>query len=271
MEPIYTAENCRLHYELRWSLTLFWKTAPETEDWLAELQTLTEADGVRILEHRFSQPDCSLFLVSTLPHVRPSVIPWSIKGRLQKIVRSRWPVAFQRNYDLRSIGSTKRDKLEAYVASQVEHHMADDPALGAVFSDLQIINPDVALSQPRFTAHARYWANLHLVLVHDWRHCETRPEVWIAVRDMLRRASNAKHHLLSRVGIVPDHIHLTLGIHPQESPLDVGLSYLNNLAYAQGFKPVFMSGFYVATFGEYDLGAVQESCNEGREVIETSK
>ena len=259
LEPIYTAENCRLHYELRWSLTLFWKVAPGTESWLDELRSVTEPDGVRLLEHRFAHPDCSQFLVSTLPHVRPETVPWSIKGRLQKLVRQQWPVAFQRNYDLRSIGSTKRDKVEAYVASQVQHHLPDDSSLRSVFPDLQIINPDVDLSQPRFTAHARDWANLHLVLVHDWRQAETRANVWINVRNMIRRASSAKGHLLSRAGLVPDHLHLALGFGPQESPLDVGLSYLNNLAYAHGMKPVFMHGFYVATCGEYDLGAIHKN------------
>jgi REP element-mobilizing transposase RayT len=255
-EPIYTAENCQLHYELKWSFTLFWKTAPGTANWLSELSALTEADGVRVLEHRFARPDCSQFLVSTLPHVAASVVPWSIKGRLQKLIRHQWPSAFQRNYNLHSIGSTKREKLECYVASQVQHHLSAESPLRDVFSDLQIVNPDVDLSAPRFTAHARYWANFHIVLVHDWRRADTRPEAWIQIRNMIRRASDSKRHLLSRAGFVPDHLHLTLGIHPQESPIDVSLSYMNNLAWAQGQRPVFMQSFYVATFGEYDLGVL---------------
>ena len=47
--PIYTASNVKVHYELQWSFTLFWKTAPGTESWLAELTHNTEVDGVRIL------------------------------------------------------------------------------------------------------------------------------------------------------------------------------------------------------------------------------
>ncbi len=255
LAPIYTAENCRVAYQLLWSLTLFWKSPPGTDDWLPALKAVTEPDGVRILEHRFSPDDCSRFLVSTLPPVRPSLVPWSVKGRLQHLVRERLPNAFQRNYDLRSIGSTKRDKVEAYVASQLEQHPPDDERLRALFADLQITNLEVDLSQPRFTAHARNWCNLHIVLVHDWRNCETRPDVWVAVRDMIRRASAAKGHLLSRVGIVPDHVHFTLGFHPDEPPLDIALGYMNNIAYVQGMKPIFMHSCYLGTIGEYDLGA----------------
>jgi hypothetical protein len=32
---------------------------------------------------------------------------------------------------------------------------------------------------------------------------------------------------------------------------------MNNLAYAAGMKPIFKFGFYVGTFGEYDLGATR--------------
>lgn len=263
--PIYTRDNCRAAYQLDWSLTVFWKAPPGTDHWLTDLRSAADRDGVRILEHRFDPDDCSLFLLSTLPHVRPIDIARSVKGRLQHLVRDRWPKAFQRNYDLRAVGSTKRDKLEAYVASQLRQHPPADERLRAMFADLQIIQPDVDLSQPRFTSHARYWCNLHLVLVHDWRWCETRAEVWIEVREMIRRASAPKGHLVSRVGIVPDHLHMTLGFQPHESPLEVALSYMNNIAYVHGMKPVLMHSCYLGTFGEYDLGAITRTGAAGRD------
>ena len=40
----------------------------------------------------------------------------------------------------------------------------------------------------------------------------------------------------------------------RESPCQVALSYMNNLAYASGMKRAFAFGFYVGTFGEYDIG-----------------
>jgi hypothetical protein len=257
LKPIFTAENIHVAYQLIWSLTLFWKSPPGTDDWLVPLAIATEADDVWILRHRFEIDDCSLFLVSTKPHVRPSDVARFVKGRLQHLVRDRWPKAFQCNYDLRSVGSTKRDKLEAYVTAQVTHHLQREERLRAVFADLQIVNPHVDLSRWRVTSHARFWTNLHLILVRDWRWCERRPEVWLQVREMIRRVGLKKQHLLSRVGLVPDHLHMTLGTGTGESPLEVALTYMNNIAFVHGMKPVFMKSCYLGTFGEYDLGAIR--------------
>ncbi len=256
--PIYTTDNIIPAYQLNWSLTLFWKNPPLTDDWLEDLKLVTESDGIRILRHRFTQPDTSLFLLSTLPHIEPQGITRLVKGRLQYLIRSRWPAAFQRHFDLKSIGSTKCDKLEAYVASQVKHHDIPDERLRALFLDLQIQCPEVDLSQPRFSAHGCYCSNLHLVLVHDWRILETRAEVWMKVRDMIRGVSAKSGHLLSRAGIIPDHLHMTLGFRHDQAPIDVALSYMNNIAYVHDMKHVLMNGCYLGTFGEYDLGAVKD-------------
>ena len=129
--PIYTVANCKAAYQLNWALSLFWHTSVADAAWLPELQAATEADGVRVLEHRF---------------------------------------------------------------------------------------------------------------------------IIMGMRDMIVRAAGKKEHLLSRAGIVPDHVHLAIGCNLAESPAEVALSYMNNLAYACGKKRVFAFGFYVGTFGEYDLG-----------------
>ena len=258
-QPIYTPENIKVAYQLLWSLSVFWRDAPFSKDWLDELKSIAEADGVRILEHRFATQTASLFLVSTRPELIPQEIPRVIKGRLQYLVRRQWPKAFQRNYDLRSIGSTTREKTEAYVASQLSHHFPDDAALRSSLADLQIINPEVDLSQHRFAEHARYSCNLHLVLVHDWRQPETNIETWLRVRTILRNSAQSKGWMLSRVGFVPDHIHLTLGFSPAQSPLEVALSCMNNVAFAHGMQPVLMRSCYLATIGEYDLGAIDRT------------
>ena len=54
--PIYTSDNVKIAYQLNWSLAVFWHDAPFSDDWLPALQQVTEADGVRSLEHRFVTP-----------------------------------------------------------------------------------------------------------------------------------------------------------------------------------------------------------------------
>ena len=39
----------------------------------------------------------------------------------------------------------------------------------------------------------------------------------------------------------------------------MALAYLNNLAYAHGMKEMYCRGYYVGTFGEYDMGAVRRA------------
>ena len=77
--------------------------------------------------------------------------------------------------------------------------------------------------------------------------------------DMLRAAARKKDHLLSRIGLLLDHVHWTIGCNIDESPLEVALSYLNNLAFAQEMRPVFQFGFYAGTFGPYDMNAVRRN------------
>lgn len=257
--PIYTAENTKPAWQLDWSVTVFWRSAPFTDDWLEPLRSVLETDGIGILAHRFVNADRSQFLVSTLPTVKPIDVVQRVKGRLQFLVRDHWPKALRRNYDLHSIGSTQREKVENYVASQLEHHGLTGSVAAAQLADLQIINPDVDLSQPRFTSHARYRCNLHLVFVHADRHALSSTATLEAVRVMLRKASTVKGHLLSRLGLLPDHLHLVLGIAPEESPIEVALSYMNNIAFVYGMQPVLKASCYLGTIGEYDLGAITET------------
>ena len=148
-EPIYTAENCNLAYQLNWSLTIFWRAQALDSDWLERLSRAIEPDGIRILNHRLPTPDASQFLISTKPDVSASLIPARVKGRLQHLIRDREPKAFQRNYSLRSVGSTRREKLEAYVEGQLDRHPPADERVAARFERYQIHDPAIDLSAPR--------------------------------------------------------------------------------------------------------------------------
>jgi REP element-mobilizing transposase RayT len=254
--PIYTLENCHAAYQLNWSLSVFWREPPAAAEWLEALQAATEPDGVRVLEHRFFDERMSQFLVSTKPHVSPHDLIRSVKGRLQYLVRPERPKAFQRNYSLRSVGSVTREVVEDYVRGQPGHHPMSDPRVQAMFERNQICNPDVDLSLPRQGDHAIYWYNLHIVLVHVERFRDVSAERIAGRRKMILGVCQKHEYLLSRAGIVSDHIHLTLGGTPDQSPGEIAVRFMSNLAYQEGMKWVFEFGYYVGTFGEYDLGAI---------------
>ncbi len=256
LSPIYTLDNCQPAYQLNWSLSVFWHQPPSAAEWLDALQAATEPDGVRVLEHRFVDERMSQLLVSTKPAVSPHALVRSVKGRLQYQVRGERPKAFQRNYCLRSVGSVTREAVENYVRAQAGHHSMADPRVQAVFERNQLCNPHVDLSLPREGDHAIYWYNLHMVLVHTERFREVCEERIAARRAMIVGVCEKQRYLLSRGGIVSDHVHLTLGGVPNQSPGEIAVRFMNNLAYGDGMKRVFEFGYYVGTFGDYDLGAI---------------
>jgi len=242
---------------------VFWHEPPQDESWLDDLKELNEKDHIRILQHKFKAPNISQFLISTRPEVVPLIMAQRVKGRLQRLIRGNMANAFQHNYGLRSIGSTRRNNLEDYLARQLAHHPMADTRVNERLTRYQIHDPGVDLSKPRRTAHAQYWYNLHIVIVNSERYLQLRDDVLHELRQMILKSAEAKGHWLSRAAIVPDHLHLALGCKLEASPSDVALGYLNNLAFACGMKEVFRFGYYVGTFSEYDLGVIprlEETC-----------
>jgi hypothetical protein len=100
----------------------------------------------------------------------------------------------------------------------MQHHPMADPRIETLLAPFQFTDDRLDLGRPRRSSHGEFIYNLHLVAVHEQRFAE---------------------------------------VDVAESPLDVGLSYLNNLAYAHGMRPRYQFGYYVGTFGPYDMNAVR--------------
>jgi REP element-mobilizing transposase RayT len=255
--PLYTPENCRAAYRLNWSLSIFWNAPAPGAGWLGALAEAVQTDGIRILEHRDIKTNVSQFLISTRPETAPADIARSVKGRLQYLVRESAPKAFRRNYGLRSVGEARGDVVQEYVRTQTQHHAMADPRVQKRIEALSIEGIGSALLKPRLASHAQFCYNLHLALVNRDRGMDLRTGLLERRRDRLSAIAAKKSHLIGVGHVLPDHLHLTLGCNLGESPGDVARSYMNNLAHAEGMKPIFEYGFYAGTFGEYDLGAVR--------------
>ena len=259
LDPIYTHENTHAAYQLNWIVSAFPNAPlPAPNDWLVALQTATEPDGVRILEHRHNG-GCEQFLVSSEPRVSPSATVRSVKGRLQYLLRNQFPKAFRGNYRIESLGSVKADVVDAYVSRQPERHPMADPRVQAMFESFQFHDPSVSLVDVRYSSHGQFLHSLHVVVEHvdGWR--DVNETSLAATRNMLIKASKNSGWLLARAGIVADHIHLEVGCGVAEAPGDVAVQLMNNLAFAHGMKPIYKFGFYVGTIGRIDWGAVWNS------------
>jgi REP element-mobilizing transposase RayT len=262
LTPIYTSDNCTFCAPLRWGLTVFWRSPVTESPWFDDLVHALQPDGIRLLGHRFSEHHVSQFSLATLPSISPMFTVNRVKGRLQYLVRGSMPKAFQRNYALRSFGHATREAVEHYVASQLDHHRMADEHVQSMLERFQIVHPDVNLSRHQSTSHAIYWYNLHVVIVHRERSNEIDERVLDRVKTMVEQICRAKTYLLSRAGILTDHVHLTVGCPIDAAPQDVALAFLNNLAFAHGMKAVFQFGAYIGTFGEYHAGAVMSDATQ---------
>jgi REP element-mobilizing transposase RayT len=263
-EAIYTPVNCKAAYKLNWSLAVFWTTSPPpAAGWLDALGDAVEPDGVRLLEHRLAKGNVSQFLLSTRPATAPAEIARSIKGRLQYLVRAALPKPFRRNYGLRSVGDAGAKVVEGYVRRQTAHHPMADPRVQRQFDKLHI-DGGADLTMPRVGGHAQFVYNLHLVLVHRDRDKEVRAVLLEPRRERVLAIAAKKDHHVGRGQLLADHLHLTVGCALTTSPQQVALGYMNNLAYAEGMKPLFEFSYYVGTFGEYDLDAVRSGLRQDR-------
>jgi len=259
-KPLYTSETCQAAYQLNWSVTAFPKTElPPPDAWLSELKAATEADGVRILECQAPSSDSIQAFVSSQPQVSPAAIVASVKGRLQYLLRDNFPRAFRRNYRIESVGAANADTLERYVGDQAVHHPMADPRVQQRFERLQFHDHAVDLKEIQSSSSGQYVYNLHVVLENadGWHECSQ--EVLTATRRMIVDSCGAKGYRLSRLGLVSNHVHITLGCGINDDPESVALSFLNNLAYVQGMRPVFKFSYYVGTFGRYDRQAIRRN------------
>ncbi len=257
LQPLYTVDNCSFSHPLLWSLTIFWREQPLSPAWLAALQDALGPDGIKILSHRFLPPDKSQFAVSTLPAVSPQSIVQRVKGRLQYVIRDENPKAFQRNFAIRSFGAEQRQVVEAYVRKQTQKHPCAQPQFQEFLEQIQVVDPQVDLSKAIQSSHGLYWYNLHVVLVNEDRWRIRNKHTLTQVRDCMLHSAKKRLCRVSVLGVLPDHVHVAMGCPFDSSPLELVLSFMNNLAWVHGMKPVLQYGAYMGTFGEYDQRSLQ--------------
>ena len=58
--------------------------------------------------------------------------------------------------------------------------------------------------------------------------------------------------------LMPDHVHIALRGNIEESPEEIALALMNNTAFAMGQNAIWQNGYYVGSFGEYDVNAVRK-------------
>jgi REP element-mobilizing transposase RayT len=261
-EPPYTpADLDPPRYQLRYTWTGWPSRAdlpdePEPPFW-DDLADAWETDGIRSLERTWEARRVRM-LVSTTPDVAPTTLAQRMKGRLSYALgQADKRTDFSRKKAVRSVGSANRQTVEEYVDGQVDGDEWADPEFADHLEQFTVTDETVDLSEPSRSRSGRYWYNLHLVLVVAHRHRITNGERLGQLRDCCRAVADKKGHGLKALSVMPDHLHAALRADISESPEEVALAYMNNLAHAVGPTRLWQPSYYVGTFGEYDMGAIR--------------
>ena len=261
-KPLYNARDQQPAFALRYTWS-GWvskgdlQTLPESS-W-TELAALWEKDGLRLLE-RTIKPDSAQLTFSTTPAVSPVFLAARAKGRLQHAFRTRTEqVDFSRKVGVRCVGENTSESVLAYIHSQVRNEEFIDPRFAEFLEQFTVVNSEVDLSQPTPTNSGRYWYNLHVVLVTDSR-CRLIDEASLAlIRDGSFRIAEKKGHQIAALSVMPDHLHAALRANAGNSPADVALAFQNNLAFMLKKGAIWRPGYYVGTFGEYNMNAIRRA------------
>lgn len=262
LTPTYTPQNMdspAFHLRYAWTGWPSGGNFPEQpkDDFFNRLESYWESDGIRRLEMNWTAQQIQI-TCSVKPTVCPIFFVSRIKGRLQHALRhADTPVRFSRKVSFRSVGENNREQVESYIAQQVTKEQFVDSRFSNFMKQFTLAEPGIKLQEPIETNSGRYWYNLHVVLVTDWRMRFTDERSLNLIAQTCDKVAVKKSCDIASRSLMPDHVHLGLRANIEQSPEETALGFMNNIAFAFGQKSIFRPSYYVGTFGEYDMGAVR--------------
>jgi hypothetical protein len=171
-------------------------------------------------------------------------------------MRSKESIEFRRNYRITSVGTANADVLDAYIDRQPDRHPMADHRVQELLESLQFHDEQVNLTNVRRSSHGEFRYALQVVIESESGWHDVRSSVLTAYRQAIIASCSKHGWLLSRIGLLTNHVHVLVGPCIEDSPMDVALVLMNNMAFTQGMTPMFRTSFYVGTFGDYDRGAI---------------
>lgn len=259
--PIYTGENlnsssCQLCYGWTgWDSNKNLSKLPNSI--FHQFQDGLEQDGIRILEHQ-NAPSRIQMTTRVSEEISPVSFTRIMKGRLQHLLKEQdIPVDFSRKVTMTSIGETRSDIVNRYIQNQVKNSDYADPKYRNLLQSFTEQIEGVDLSEPEQTNSGRYWYNLHLVLVTSNRYRMKKEDSFRKTRNGCSKIAEKKNYGISAISLMPDHLHIALRGNIKHSPLEIALSFMNNLSYIHGQNAIWEYSFYTGTFGSYDMNAVK--------------
>ena len=266
--PYYTPSTMRAPaYQLRFTWT-GWPTKGglfpisfEDAAW-DQLDAEWERDGLRRLDTKW-RPEAVRITFSAKPSVSPTRLAARAKGRLDHVGnRLAARLRFSRKVAVRTMGGPRTSDVLQYISAQINSRCYASETYAEYLKRFTVRDPGVDLAMPTHTKRGAYWYNLHLVLLVNRRYRELEQKYFGEVRDGAFRIARKNGHRLSTIAVVPDHVHMAIRGALECDPESIAFSYLNNLAHLAGRRPIWEPGYYVGTFGEYNMNAIRSRHEE---------
>ena len=259
--PFFTKEDSpcvhSLYYSWNGWLIKRAKFPPNAREVVEKCRDLWQKDGFILINSQFEANRIQL-LFRAEPNITPVEFTRKVKGRLDHAFRKEnTPVRFSELNGFRALGANTDDIVQAYIKKQVAKEDFVDERYQRYLEQFTYDDVSKDISEPYHSHSGRYWYNIHLVIViGDRRYQITRDEVFEKINSSLPRIAEKKRCLLAKFSIMPDHIHIALRGDIEMSPYDIGLSFMNNLAYVLRRGLFWNSEFYVGTFSGYALSQI---------------
>ena len=215
-----------------------------------------EPDGIRILEFLNERKQLKL-LVSAKPDICPEFVVQRTKGRLRYLLRKSDGAMLSRKVSLRSIGYNKKQEVENFISNQVQEARFVDPRFEEILGHCTSDEPATDLKSPSMNRRGAYWYDLHLVLVSRSRQKISSHRDFDLIDHSLRECALVNGLTMSSRSLMPDHLHAALRGNTSMSPLEISVEIMNSTSKAVG-RSHWQDGFYVGTFGEYDIEAIRK-------------
>ena len=265
--PIYTPQNAYAVHALRYDWT-GWLSGDAafpatTSRAIAEAAPLWKGDGLEMETFRAMRHKVQI-LFKTAPRVSPVFFNARVKGRLQHALRQAGtPVKFSRKVAFRSLGENIRDVVENYLRKQVRKEGFIDPRHVKRMHEFTVVRDRIDLSEPTTSLSGRYWYNLHVVMVVSGRRHIVAYSLLGRIRDGALRIADKKNYPLKSVSVMHDHVHMALRGDIAQSPEEMALCFMNNLAYMMGYNREWEARYYVGTFSEYGMDVIRRDSERG--------
>ena len=259
---LYTAGNAMAAYRLHYLWTSWLREGgelPWPRDLSASLESAWERDGLRCMRATRTRERVQI-LFSTLPNVAPVLLAARAKGRLTHALRLRGiRHRFSRKLSVRTIGENTRGQVEHYVESQVPSARWVDARFESLLSRFTTACDDVNLREPTIVRSGRYWYDLHVVLCTDWGHRFTDARSLGTLHESAVMVARRGGHSLSRLSVMPDHMHLVLRGKLECSPEEIVGEFQNGVCLGALGQHIWRDTYYVGTMGEYNMEFIRRA------------